>query len=89
MRVWMLLCCALLLTACATEPRLPPVLVEVPVSVPCIHQVPRAPAYETDHLQADASLCEITDALMIERQQRMIYIKQLKASIAGCTKEGM
>lgn len=87
MRPLMVLIIGSALSACVSQTE-KPVIVEVPVREACIDEMPSVPDWETKHLRADDSLCAITDALLIERQQHMIYIKQLKAAMAGCMKEG-
>ena len=77
----MLLC----LVACGhVQERVIPVEVKTPVMVACVDQVPAEPMYETAYVTADDDLCQLTDALLIERRQRMIYIDTLRATLAGC-----
>ena len=77
----MLLC----LVACGhVQERVIPVEVKTPVMVACVDQVPTEPMYETAYVTADDDLCQLTDALLIERRQRMIYIDTLRAALAGC-----
>ena len=52
--------------------------------VACVDEVPAEPMYETAFVTADDDLCQLTDALLIERRQRMIYIDTLRAALAGC-----
>lgn len=88
MRYLLLLICIALVAACAGTPEAPPpVVVKVAVREACIDSLPPEPNYETNHLERDDSLCVIADALLVERVQRMIYIKQLQAAIAGCMSE--
>lgn len=63
-----------------------PVEVKVPVMRPCVMGMPTEPVYETTHLQANDSVCAMVDALLIERHQRMAYIKLLQARLTGCMK---
>lgn len=84
---WLMLVVALT-AGCAGTVKTVPAIVEVPVHQACVTALPPAPDYETQYLPADADLCAIADALLIERRQRMIYTEQLTAALAGCMPEG-
>lgn len=72
------------LCACSSVPRVEVEYVKVPVPVKCIREVPKAPVFEVDKLKATDSLEQITDAYMVDRHQRRIYIGQLEAAMVGC-----
>lgn len=75
------------LCACSSFPAVPePVIVRVPVSVPCVKALPSKPAYAVSLIKPTDDLATITDAYMVDRHQRIIYITQLEAATAGCLK---
>ncbi|MDM5176565.1 hypothetical protein PO883_05065 [Massilia sp. DJPM01] len=77
-----LLLVALLLTACAAPPVVPPV--KVPVYGSCV-KVPLArPAFATKSLLPDASDGEILLALARDHLVHFKYEGELEAVIAGC-----
>lgn len=78
----------LLIAACqsATEIIEKPVFVHVPVTKYCVDAVPDEPVYDTAKLTMASPLQMVADAYQVERYQRMIYIKQLRALMAGCNK---
>jgi ABC-type uncharacterized transport system auxiliary subunit len=76
-----------LFTLCActsAPPRVEIVRVKVPVPVKCVKEMPKAPVFEVDKLKPSDSLEVITDAYMVDRHQRRIYIGQLQAAMVGC-----
>lgn len=78
-----------LFTLCACSsvpPRTETVHVNVPVPVKCVKEIPKAPVFEVDKLKTTDSLEQITDAYMVDRHQRRIYIGQLQAVMVGCVK---
>ena len=78
----------LLIVACQSAPEVieRPVFVHVPVTKACIDAVPDEPVYETSKLTMASPLPVVADAYQVERYQRMIYIKQLRALMTGCVK---
>ncbi|HWV16503.1 MAG TPA: hypothetical protein VN030_13805 [Cellvibrio sp.] len=75
------------LCACAALPKVQePVIVKVPVYVPCINQLPNKPVFAVSLIKQTDDLATITDAYMVERHQRIIYEAQLEAATAGCLK---
>lgn len=85
MKTVMLFVFLLLVAACTRVAEKPvPVAVKVPVMLPCLDQIPSEPVYEIAYITREDSLCAMTDALLIERRQRMIYIEQLTALLKGC-----
>jgi ABC-type uncharacterized transport system auxiliary subunit len=73
------------LCACSSlPPKIETVYLKVPVPVKCIKEIPKAPVFEVDKLKPADSLELITDAYMVDRHQRIIYIGQLQAVMAGC-----
>ncbi len=75
------------LCACSSAPaKVETVYVNVPVPVPCVKKenVPHKPLFAVDQVRGDESLPEITDAYMVDRHQRRIYITQLEAVLSGC-----
>jgi ABC-type uncharacterized transport system auxiliary subunit len=78
-----------LFTLCACSsvpPRIETKYVKVPVPVKCVKEIPKGPAFEVDKLKPTDTLEQITDAYMVDRRQRKIYIGQLQAAMAGCVK---
>jgi len=76
-----------LFTLCACSsvpPRIETKIVNVPVPVKCVKEIPKAPVFEVDKLKPTDSLEVITDAYMVDRHQRIIFIGQLQAAMAGC-----
>lgn len=73
---------------CDTTPRIveKPVYVDVPVPVYCIDEIPNEPRYATQSLTADSDLPTVADAYMVEKHQREIEAKQLRALLVGCVK---
>lgn len=71
------------LAGCATRP---PATVEVrvPVTVPCLHDVPAQPQFEFDRLPAGASDGDKVLALARDWPRGRKYEGQLEAAIAGC-----
>lgn len=75
------------LSACSSVPsRIETVYVKVPVPVKCVKEIPKAPVFEVDKTKSTDTLEQITDAYMVDRHQRKIYIGQLQAAMAGCIK---
>ena len=74
---------AVLLAGCASAPPAP-VLVEVPVMVPCIGEVPPRPAYEFDKLPSTATDGEIVLALARDWPRGRKYEGTLAALVKGC-----
>lgn len=73
------------LCACSSlPPKVETVYVNVPVPVKCVKEIPKAPVFEVDKLKPSDSAEVITDAYMVNRHQRRIYIGQLQAVMAGC-----
>ena len=73
----------LLLAGCAT--RAPTTReVKVPVSVPCVGNVPVAPVYEFDKLTSTASDGEKVLALARDWPRGRKYEGELEAVVAGC-----
>lgn len=76
---------ALVLAGCAQKPpRVEYRNIEVPVPVPCAAPVPAAPAYAFALVPAGASLYEHVRALLVEREQRIAYERQLQAAVTSC-----
>lgn len=76
-----------LFTLCACSsvpPRIETVYVKVPVPVKCVKEIPKGPVFEVDKLKPTDTLEQITDAYMVDRHQRIIFIGQLQAAMAGC-----
>lgn len=82
----MIISAILLLAACRNAPEIieKPVFVHVPVTTYCVDAVPDEPAYETAKITMASPLHVVSDAYQVERYQRIIYIKQLRALMAGC-----
>lgn len=79
-----------LFTVCACSsvpPKVETVEVKVLVPVKCIKEMPKAPVFEVDKLKPTDSAEVITDAYMVDRHQRRIYIGQLQAVMAGCVEK--
>lgn len=76
----------LLLAACGSQPEIieKPVFVHVPITKYCVDAVPDEPVYDTARLTMASPLPVVADAYQVERYQRIIYIKQLRALMAGC-----
>lgn len=73
------------LCACSSAPpRIETKIVKVPVPVKCVKEIPKAPVFEVDKLKPTDTLEQITDAYMVDRHQRRIYIGQLQAVMSGC-----
>lgn len=73
------------LCACSSvPPRIETKIVKVPVPVKCVREIPKAPVFEVDKLKPADTLEQITDAYMVDRHQRRIYIGQLQAVMSGC-----
>lgn len=73
------------LCACSSHPpKVETVYVNIPVPVKCVNEVPKAPVFEVDKLKPTDTLEQITDAYMVDRHQRRIYIGQLQAVMVGC-----
>jgi hypothetical protein len=81
--------CLVLFALCAcssASPKVETVYVKLPIPVPCVNKerMPNKPLFAVDQVRGDESLDEITDAYMVDRHQRRIYIKQLESLLAGC-----
>ncbi|OEZ81006.1 hypothetical protein JAB6_40410 [Janthinobacterium sp. HH104] len=74
---------SVLLVGCASAPPAP-VLIEVPVMVPCLGEVPPRPAYEFDKLPSTATDGEIVLALARDWPRQTKYSGQLEALLSGC-----
>ena len=74
---------AAMLVGCTTAAPAP-VRVEVPVTVPCINNVPPRPTYEFDRLPVTATDGEIILALARDWPRGRKYEWELEAVIAGC-----
>ena len=74
--------CAAMLAGCGTAPPAP-VRVELPVTVPCIGEVPQRPAYEFDQLPSAATGGEIVLALARDWLRGRGYEGELEAVVAG------
>ena len=59
-------------------------VVSIPVMVPCIYTKLEKPKWRFDVLPKNASVFEQVKALLIDRDERIIYESQLEAQIAGC-----
>lgn len=70
---------ALFLAACAHNE---PVIVKVPVPVPCITERIEEPIYPV--AADDAGIFERVKVLLAERELRMGYEARLKAAVAAC-----
>ena len=77
---------SLLLAACSTtEPVVKTVVVEVPVPVPCVREVPQVKAYAFDNAQVNMPLDQKAQLLTADRLQRMGTEKELRAVLSACT----
>ncbi|OEZ90737.1 hypothetical protein [Duganella phyllosphaerae] len=74
---------ALVLAGCGIAPPATQI-VEVPVYVPCVKDVPAAPAYEFDKLPMDASDGVKILALARDWPRGRKYEGEMVAAIAGC-----
>lgn len=72
-----------LLAGCGTAPPATQV-VNVPTYVPCVKDVPPAPAYEFDKLPLDAPAGEKVLALARDWPRGRAYEGLLEAALAGC-----
>lgn len=68
------------LAGCGTAPQ----IVEVPVHVPCVKEVPARPAYEFDKLPLDAPAGEKVVALARDWVSGRKYESQLESVMVGC-----
>lgn len=73
----------MLLAGCASAPPATQII-EVPVHVPCVKDLPAAPEYEFDRMQLDASSGEKVLALARDWPRGRRYEIDLLAVIAGC-----
>lgn len=62
-----------------------PIVVEVPVSIPCEAVVPREAVYSTDKLVISSSDFEKIQALLIERKERGATESELRLLLDSCT----
>ncbi len=81
---WVLLA-VILLAGCATKCDAPKVVrVDVPVSTPCVVDVPPPPDLATATLTPEAGIWDQMRALRAERLQLRGYVKVLEAALQGC-----
>ena len=71
--------------SCPTKTEL--VYVDVPVSVPCVKQVPEKPLFAVSLVKSTDDLPTLVDAYMVERHQRIAYEAKLEAVITGCVSD--
>ncbi len=75
----------LLLAGCAVSgPVTKPVVVEMPVPVPCRAPVVLHPVWPTESLPRNATLFEHVRAMLAENELRQAYEIQLEAAIIAC-----
>lgn len=74
----------ILLAGCASEPMRQVIEVKVPVTIPCLGEVPTEPLWYFDTVKLEADLFAKVDGLLIEREQRIKFEAELTAAIAGC-----
>jgi hypothetical protein len=74
----------LLLSGCASEPMRQVIEVKVPVTIPCLGEVPAEPPWHFDTIKPEADLFTKVDGLLIEREQRVKFESELTAAMAGC-----
>lgn len=74
------------LCGCITSERIVdrPVYVDRIVTEPCVVRRPVAPRYAVDAIKKTDALDAIVKAYAIDRRQRIVYIAELDAVIAGC-----
>ena len=73
----------LVLAGCASAPPAPQ-LVEVPVLIPCVKEVPQRPNYEFDRLAPGVTNGEMVLALARDWPRSKKYEGELEAVIEGC-----
>lgn len=61
--------------------------VNVPVSIPCITEMPQEPKYVTDNWVSGQDIWKQSMLLLAERQQRIADQNVLRAAIGGCIKK--
>lgn len=75
-----------LLAGCGTAPPATQI-VEVPVHMPCVRNLPARPEYEFDKLSLDASAGEKVLALARDWPVGRRYESLLEAALAGCVQD--
>ena len=79
-----LLLCALVLTGCATAPRVEIQTVKVPVPVECREPTPDRPSMPTETLAEDADPFELLRASLAEIDRREGYEVKLVTALENC-----
>ena len=76
---------ACLLTACScTKPVAEPVVVKVPVAVPCNPPPLQEPYWNIQRLARDASDTQRLKAVLMDMDVSKAYIEELKAQLKAC-----
>ncbi|HEU5047079.1 MAG TPA: hypothetical protein VFT64_04465 [Rickettsiales bacterium] len=75
-----------LLTACTHAQPVPePVVVKVPVAIPCSPPPIAEPYWNVVHLENNASDTERLKALLVDMDTSKAYIEELKAQLKACS----
>jgi len=86
-KVFALILCALALAGCATSRAPPPIIVKVPVPVPCVSdQLPGRPTYAdtAEALRAAPDLAEFTRLMAAGWPLRDARLVALEAAVEAC-----
>lgn len=75
---------AILLVMTGCSEILTPFEVLVPVSVPCVVEIPQAPVWPTSLLPIDAGMFDRTKAVLAESESRKAYEERLLAALMVC-----
>jgi hypothetical protein len=83
--IWLAAMLAVVLFGCATTGPTSPVVVEIPVAVPCQVQVPPAPAWALSNPQLrGAERARKAEAVIEELAQREAYQRELLTVLEAC-----
>lgn len=63
-----------------------PVYVSIPVTEPCVTDIPEEPDYATKYLEPDDPIGIVGQDYRVELRQRERYIEVLRAELTGCIK---
>lgn len=79
-----LLCVAMIVSGCCTNPTKPPEVVKVPVAIPCPVAIPTPPAFQFDKLKPTDTIWDKVKVLLSDRQLSIAYELELTAALAAC-----